>query len=66
MKTGERALTLGAVVMALCCAAPPIAAAILGAGALTGTGVVSAVGAGILCVAVIGAMVWRRRRGGRC
>jgi hypothetical protein len=62
----DKLVGAGALVMALCCAVLPIAAAAVGGGLIAGAGIVGAiVGVGLL-VAVVVAVARHRRGGSRC
>ena len=61
MSAGGKLLGAGALVMALCCAALPLAGAAVGGGLIAGAGTLGLV-AGIAVLAAVVALVTRRRR----
>jgi hypothetical protein len=66
VSAGEKLVGTGAVIMALCCAVLPFAAAALGGGLIAGAGTAGMV-AGVVMIAAGAVLVWRSRRtGARC
>lgn len=64
MSVPEKLLGAGALLMALCCAALPLAGAALGGGLIAGAGTIGLI-AGIVVLAAVLYAVTRRRRPGR-
>lgn len=64
MSAADKLLGAGALVMALCCAALPLAGAALGGGLIAGAGTIGTI-AGVVILAVVVGVVARRRRPGR-
>jgi MYXO-CTERM domain-containing protein len=63
VSAGGKLVGAGAVVMALCCALLPFAGAALGGGLVAGAGTAGVI-AGVVLLAAIGVVLWRRRRAG--
>ena len=64
MSAADKLLGSGALIMVLCCAIGPLAAAALGGGLIAGTGTAGMI-AGVLALLAVTALVVRRRRAGR-
>jgi hypothetical protein len=62
----EKLLGAGALVMALCCALLPLAAAALGGGLIAGAGAIGLVAGLVVLAVVVGVVVRRRSAGRRC
>jgi hypothetical protein len=64
VSAGERLVSAGAVLMALCCVLLPVAGATLGGGLIAGAGGIGVLAGALVLVAVV-VLVGRRRRAGR-
>ena len=66
MSAPEKLLGAGALIMALCCAALPLAGAALGGGLIAGAGTIGLVAGIAVLAAVLSTVARRRRPGGGC
>ena len=66
MSVPEKLLGAGALVMALCCAVLPLFGAAVGGGLIAGAGTLGVAVGIVVLVAVVYAVMRRRRAGSRC